>query len=118
MKELARALLGLAVAVALPAAAIAHAGHTHKVMATVSSFDAGSNRLQVKTTDGRMLDLNVDASTRYRKGSAAASAGDLTPGTRVVVSYAEKSSVKTATEVLLGGANAAPPAKKVVRKRK
>jgi hypothetical protein len=116
VRAFARAALVLAVACALPALAIAHAGHTHKVMATVSSFDAASNRLQVKTTAGRVLDLNVDAGTRYRKGSAAASAVDLTPGTRVVVSYAEKASVKTVTEVLLGGGSAPPT--KAVRKRK
>jgi hypothetical protein len=116
MRALARIALALLVAVGLPALAGAHAGHTHKVMGTVTSFDAAGNKLQIKTTDGRTLDLNVDATTRYRKGSAAAAATDLAPGTRVVVSYAEKSSVKTVTEVLIGGAKA-EPAKKATRKR-
>jgi len=116
VKALARTALALLVAVALPALAGAHAGHTHKVMGTVTSFDAAGNRLQLKTTDGRMLDLNLDAATRYRKGSAAAAATDLAPGTRVVVSYAEKSSVKTVTELLIGGSKA-EPAKKATRKR-
>jgi hypothetical protein len=108
----------MTVALALPALALAHEGHAHRVMGTVTAFDAASNHLQVKTTDGRMLDLNVDAGTRYRKGKAAAAAGDLTPGTRVVVSYMEKSSVKTVTEVLVGGEAAAAPAKKATKKRK
>jgi hypothetical protein len=116
VRALGRAALALAVAFALPALAVAHEGHAHRLMATVTSFDAAGNRLQVKTADGRTLDLNVDASTRYKKGSAAASAGDLKPGARVVVSYTEKSSVKTATEVLVGGEVA--PAKKAARSKK
>ena len=113
MKAAVRTFVAALVTLA-PALAAAHAGHTHKVMGAVASFDAAAGRLQVKTTDGRTVDLTVDAKTRYLKGAAAGAATDLTTGTRVVVSYMEKDSVKTVTEVRIGAAEkaaAAPKAK-------
>ena len=41
MRTLGRIALALLVAVALPALAGAHEGHTHRIMGTVTSFDAG-----------------------------------------------------------------------------
>ncbi len=89
----------LLVGLALPAWVIAHEGHAHKLMGTITAVHAEANHLEIKTTDGEAADLVVNDKTKYIKGKKAASLQDIKPGLRVVVTFHEEGGKKIATEV-------------------
>ena len=101
-------LAALAVALALPIAALAHEGHPHKILGTVTS--ATADRLVLKTRDGKEQTIAIAASTRLVKDKAAATAADLAPGTRVVVTAITTKGATTAKEIRIGVAAPAKPA--------
>ena len=80
-----RPLFSFAVATALAllgsSAALAHRGGQH-VMGTVKSVDDKSLTV---TSKGTEVTIQLDDSTKFEKGGAAASSKDLSPGDRVVV---------------------------------
>jgi hypothetical protein len=80
------AALAVVAALVMPAAARAHGGHTHKVMGTVTSFT--DTLLEVKTTEGAVVVMTVDAATVYRRGKQKVDATVLAVGGRVVVDAA------------------------------
>jgi lipopolysaccharide export system protein LptA len=85
-----RAVLFLALtfaAVVASSPALAHDGHTHKVMGTVCAVD--SNGLEVKATDGKTATLTLTESTKVVRGSTALKASDVRVGDRVVVTAAD-----------------------------
>ena len=98
----------LAAALVLPAVARAHEGHAHKVMGTISSVD-GSN-LMVKTTDGKMVMVMVDAKTKITRGKTVLKAEALKVGERIVAEGAEAKEMLTAATIQLGAQPAAKPA--------
>ena len=109
-----RTLMSAALAVALPALVLAH-GTGNKVMGTVTAVQAAANHFDVKTADGHVVGIKVDAKTRYTRGEAVAAMADLKEGTRVVVTTTGEGEARTATLVRLAPAapaTAASPAPK------
>ena len=99
------ALMGAPVAVSL-----AHEGHEHKIMGTVSMRH--ELHLEVKTTDGKTTVVTLTDKTKVRRGDAIATLDSIKLGERVVVTAVEKKGkdgtlVMTATEVRLAASAAA-----------
>ena len=88
-------VLTLAAVLALPALGWAHAGHAHKVMGTISAMSA--TQIDVKTTDGKMVAVAVNAKTVYKHGKAKADAKMLKVGDRVVIDAVQEEGAKLAT---------------------
>jgi hypothetical protein len=83
MQKLVSRLLVCAVLVAPTAATVlAHGGHDHKVMGTVTSTSA--SQVVVKEKDGKTVTIQVTPETRI-KATPAIKAAQIKPGTRVVV---------------------------------
>ena len=94
------ALAAIAALAALPRAALAHGGEEH-LMGTVKSADEKS--ITVQTKDGKEVSATIDASTKFEKAGAAASAKDVTTGQRVVVHAKKTGDSLTAVMVKIGG---------------
>ena len=99
------ALMGAPVAVSL-----AHEGHEHRIMGTVSMRH--EFHLEVKATDGKTTVLTLNDKTKVRRGDAAVTLDSIKPGERVVVTAVESKGkdgkpVMIASEVRLA-ASAAP----------
>ena len=90
----------------IPAYAWAHEGHAHKVMGTVTARH--ENHLEVKGTDGKSTTMTLNEKTKVLRGNAKATAEEIKPGDRVVVTTVEtKENGKTtivATQIRLGAA--------------
>ena len=104
-----RALAALSIALC-GVLVLAHEGHAHKIMGTVSSIDGA--HLMVKTTDGKTVMVMLDAKTRITQGKAKVAASALKVGDRVVAEGAEEKEMLMATSVQVGTAPAAAAAKK------
>jgi hypothetical protein len=101
-------VVALVATVALVSPALAHEGHTHKVLGTIASVQA--NQLEVKGTDGKVLTIVLDAKTAITRGKDKLDGAALKVGERVSVDYTQdKKKVNTATAIKLG---TAPPAAK------
>ena len=99
----------LAAALAIPGYGLAHEGHVHKVMGTVTALR--ENHLEVTATDGKTSTLTLNDKTRILRGRAKAKADDIKAGERVVVTATETKgkdgkATLVATEVRLSAANA------------
>ena len=97
----------LVVALAIPGYTLAHEGHVHKVMGTVTSLH--ENHLEVKSTDGKTTTITLNDKTKILRGKAKVKVGDIKPGARVVVTASETKdkdgkATMVATEVRLGSA--------------
>ncbi|HYL38519.1 MAG TPA: hypothetical protein VEV17_21565 [Bryobacteraceae bacterium] len=87
--------------------AFAHGGLEHVLGTVVKASDTS---ITVKTTAGKMVDVNLDAKTTFAKGTQAIQKTDIKVGDRVVI-HAEKSGDKlTAHTVEIGAAPAAKAA--------
>jgi hypothetical protein len=98
--------VAMLVALGLPAAALAHGGHVHKVMGTVSSIQG--NRVEVKGTDGTLVMVTLTAKTAITRGKTKLDATALKTGERISVDYTQDKKVNTATAVKLATAPAQP----------
>lgn len=107
MKMKLVALLSLAVALVTPA--VAHEGHTHKVLGTVASVQA--SQIEVKGTDGKVLVIVVDAKTAITRGKDKLDATALKVGERVSVDYTQAKNTNTAKTIKLGTVPPAPAKK-------
>ena len=94
--------LALAAALVLPAVALAHGAHVHKVVGTVATVDG--SRMTVKTTDGKTVTVVVNAKTRITQGKVKADAAALKTGSRLVAEGTENKGIVTATLVQIGTA--------------
>lgn len=83
------ALLTLVLAAALltPTFSVAHPGHDHKLMGTISSID--KNKVVVKTTEGKDMTFEITPLTAFKKGKDRGAAADLKAGMRVVVNIGD-----------------------------
>ena len=83
------ALLTLVLAAALlsPSFAVAHPGHDHKLMGTISSID--KNKVMVKTTEGKDMTFEITPLTTFKRGKDKGAASDLKAGMRVVVNIGD-----------------------------
>jgi hypothetical protein len=110
LKLLPILLVGFALTPA--ARVLAHPGHEHKIMGTVSVVH--HNHVEVKATDGTMSMFTVNEKTRILRGNAKVSADAIKVGERVVVMASETkdkdgNALMVANEVQLAVAAQAPP---------
>jgi hypothetical protein len=95
----------LALTATVVAPALAHEGHTHKILGTVASVQG--TRVEVKTTDGKAITVMLDAKTTVTRGKVKLDAAALKVGERVSVDYTEQKNVNTAKTIKLGETPAA-----------
>src|SRR5438093_6061389 len=100
MRRVSVALLTLVVALLLPARALAHEGHEHKMMGTVKAVDA--KHIEVAAKDGKTDSVTLKEDTKYFRGKSAVTPAEIKVGDRVVITFFEKQGDKLAREVLLG----------------
>jgi hypothetical protein len=79
--------LVLALSLFVPSLALAHPGHEHKLMGTITSID--KNKIAIKTTDGKDATFEVTPITTYKHGTAKGTFAELKAGMRVVASMVE-----------------------------
>lgn len=79
--------LVLAIAVLAPALPLAHPGHDHKLMGTITSID--KNKVVVKTTEGKDMTFEITPITAFKRGKAKGAQADLKAGMRVVVNIGD-----------------------------
>ena len=77
----------LALSLLIPAVPMAHPGHDHKLMGTISSID--KNKVVMKTTEGKDMTFEVTPTTTFKAGSKRGSQTDLKAGMRVVVNVGD-----------------------------
>ena len=106
MKKLMIGLALLGAVIVAPRFALAHEGHDHTVMGTISSID-GTN-LMVKTADGKQTMVMMDAKTKITQGATKLDVKALKVGDRVVASGPEDKGMISAETVKVGAAAAAP----------
>jgi hypothetical protein len=91
--------------VALPIVALAHGGHVHKVMGTVTANE--NNQLSVRTQDGKTVTIVLNDKTAVLRGKTKLDLTALKAGERVVVDTGDGRAPVTAREVKLGEVAAA-----------
>jgi hypothetical protein len=86
---------------------VAHEGHEHKLMGTVTM--AATDHVMLKDRDGKDVTVKVTASTKVKaKAKPGLKVEEIAPGTRVVVSAVEgKDKSMTAKTIEVGAAPAA-----------
>ena len=94
-------LVALALTLVLPRLALAHPGHDHKVMGTITAVDA--SHLVVKATDGKESSIQILPATMFKKGKTKGSSADLKVGLRVVVTMSDESEPLKAKEIQYTG---------------
>jgi hypothetical protein len=102
MKSLIFAALALSLLV--PAVPMAHPGHDHKLMGTISSID--KNKIVMKTTEGKDMTFEVSPTTAFKAGSKKGAQSELKPGMRVVVNVGDGVEPLKAKEVQYSAATA------------
>lgn len=73
----------LAISLFIPALAMAHPGHEHKTMGTISSINA--TKLVVKSTEGKDVTFEIIPITAFKRGKDKGQHSDLKVGLRVVI---------------------------------
>ena len=77
----------LAIALLVPGALLAHPGHDHKLMGTISSIV--KNKVVVKTTEGKDMTFEITPLTTFKRGKQKGAQSDLKTGMRVVVNIGD-----------------------------
>jgi hypothetical protein len=77
----------LALSLLAPALPMAHPGHDHKLMGTISSID--KNKVVVKTTEGKDMTFEILPTTSFKRGTGKGTQADLKAGMRVVVNIGD-----------------------------
>ena len=72
-----------AMTVAQAAVAVAHPGHEHKIMGTVTM--AAPDHVMLKDTDGKDATVNINKATKFVRAKKAMKASDMKVGMRVVI---------------------------------
>ncbi len=85
--------------------ALAHEGHDHKVMGTVTM--AASDHVMVKDKAGKTITVQITKDTKIVRGKESLTAGDIAAGLRVVITAQQVKSTMTAKAIELGPAPAA-----------
>ncbi len=94
-----------ALALAVPAALHAHAGHVHKVMGTVMARD--EKHVEVKTPSGEVLSIAVTDKTTVSRAKKKAALTEVQTGRRVVVDIGDGEDPLIAREIQVGEAKPA-----------
>jgi len=69
------------------AAPLAHPGHDHKLMGTVTAIDG--NKVTIKTTEGKDATFQVIPTTSFKRGKEKGTQAELKVGLRVVVNVGD-----------------------------
>jgi hypothetical protein len=77
----------LALSLLVPAVPMAHPGHDHKLMGTVTSID--KNKVVMKTTEGKDMTFEVVPTTTFKRGKQKGMQSELKAGMRVVVNVGD-----------------------------
>lgn len=85
MKQILFAVLALSLLA--PVTSLAHPGHDHKLMGTISSID--KNKVVMKTTEGKDMTFEITPTTTLKHGTAKGVQADLKAGMRVVVNVGD-----------------------------
>lgn len=101
-------VVALALVLTTPAIGLAHKGHDHKLMGTVTMI--APDHVMMKTTAGKQVTVAVNAKTKVLKGKTAVKLTDVKEGTRVVMIVASDKAPFIAS-VITVGATADIPAK-------
>ena len=87
----------LAFTVLASAAPLAHPGHDHKLMGTVTAIDG--NKVTIKTTEGKAETFQVIPTTSFKRGKQKGAQTELKVGLRVVVNVGDAKEPLTAKDV-------------------
>lgn len=79
--------LVLAAALLAPAVPLAHPGHDHKLMGTITAI--AKNKIVVKTTEGKDMTFEITPLTTFKRGKQKGAQSDLKAGLRVVVNIGD-----------------------------
>ncbi len=100
-RRLTTALVALfTMAVASGVIVVAHDGHDHKVMGTITM--AMADHVMLKTTEGENVTILVTKDTKVLKNKQAMKAQDIEVGTRVVVTAISEKDQMKAKEIQVG----------------
>ena len=98
-------IAAVAMCVALPITAWAHAGHVHKIMGTVTARDA--KHVEVKTPSGEIVSVAVTDQTSVVRAKRKVAFAEVQTGRRVVVDIGDGEDPLIAREIQLGEAKPA-----------
>ena len=101
---LRRSAVAVVLCLMLPTIALAHGDQQH-VMGTVTKIESGA--ITVKTTSGEVKVVAILPSTKFMKGTVAATQHDVRVGDRVVIHAKTEGNMLHATEVKIGETKAA-----------
>jgi hypothetical protein len=76
-----------------------HEGHQH-LKGTVTKM--GGMRMELKSTDGKLVTVSLTKDTKYLRDKAAVTASDVQVGSRVVIDLDHRGSEQVALEVRIG----------------
>jgi type 1 fimbria pilin len=80
-------LAALAFTVFASAAPLAHPGHEHKLMGTITAING--NKVSIKTTEGKDVTFQVVPTTDFKRGKQKGAQSELKVGLRVVVTVGD-----------------------------
>jgi len=98
----------IAALLAIPTLALAHGGHAHNVMGTVTMV--ASDHVMVKATDGKDVTMKTTSTTKVVQGKTAMTLADVKVGARVVIVPVSEKEPLVAKEIQVGTASAAAAA--------
>ena len=106
----AMAAIGAAVVTLLAAVpvALAHEGHTHTVMGTVTAVD--QKHVEIKTPSGEILSIALNEKTTFVRAKKKIDPAELKVGKRVVIGIGNGEDPLIAGEIQIAAASAAPGA--------
>ena len=84
----------------VPGVAVAHDGHVHKIMGTVTARDA--THVEVKTPSGEVLSIALTPKTTASRNKKKVALGEVTVGRRVVVEIGNGEDPLMAGDIQLG----------------
>lgn len=97
---MARVLIAAAALIALAAPAVAHDGHAHLVMGTVTA--RGDKDVKVKTPGGEVLTIAITDKTAVLRGKQKVTVAEVEVGRRVVVDIGNGEDPLVAREIRVG----------------
>jgi len=94
----------VALVLSVPGVALAHGGHIHKVLGTVTDIDYP--HMDVQTTDKKSVTIMLDGSSKITRGKVKLAETDIKVGDRVSVEYEEKGGMMMVKTMKVGVAPA------------
>ena len=94
-----------AVVLAVPGLALAHGGHTHKVLGTVTDIDYP--HLEITTTDKKSVTIMLDGATVITRGKEKVKDIDIKVGDRISAETNEKGGMMMVKTLKIGVATPA-----------